>query len=602
MENTNELQNSNTNENMETTNEVTIDVNVDEVKVDDVNVDEVKVDDVNVDEVKVETNDVSDTAITSEIPTIEVVIIEEVSTVVPTIEVAITEEVSSEDTATEETATETVRVKKEPFNPMANYKDMPINKEALAEQNKLFDVIKAEVEKLIESNNISEDFKSARKSIIELKEKILALFLISKVEKDLLIDKLQESFLILNSKQDELKKGLDEVYSKNLEGFKVIYDEVIEFVKNVKEFKLGREKLIDLQKQLKTAQLKRDIKDKLFAEIQEFFEGLNKKQEEFREKFNKESSENLDKILPRISVVLNEVKEAVIFKDARQKLIDLQNELKGVRVLREKKDELFGQIREAFNELNVRQDEERKSFDAEADKNYEQIKPAVDEAVEFVSTNVEPTIAREKLIQTQAMLKDLTLRRTQRDELYGALRTAFESFNGGETVDKEQFEKEADVNYSNLEIKVSEAITNVEYSNDFKDIREGLIAVQDEIKILRLKKDQRNELFKRIRKAFEIFDDKRNEFMDKRRADKGDKLSQILSNLKERLQKLNEYETEDKGQLSELENKLNENPNDENLISQKNSINEKINERVGKISDIQSRIESITIELAEKKA
>jgi len=582
MENTNELQNSNTNENMETTNEVTIDVNVDEVKV--------------------ETNDVSDTAITTEVPTIEVVIIEEVSTVVPTIEVAITEEVSSEDTATEETATETVRVKKEPFNPMANYKDMPINKEALAEQNKLFDVIKAEVEKLIESNNISEDFKSARKSIIELKEKILALFLISKVEKDLLIDKLQESFLILNSKQDELKKGLDEVYSKNLEGFKVIYDEVIEFVKNVKEFKLGREKLIDLQKQLKTAQLKRDIKDKLFAEIQEFFEGLNKKQEEFREKFNKESSENLDKILPRISVVLNEVKAAVIFKDARQKLIDLQNELKGVRVLREKKDELFGQIREAFNELNVRQDEERKSFDAEADKNYEQIKPAVDEAVEFVSTNVEPTIAREKLIQTQAMLKDLTLRRTQRDELYGALRTAFESFNGGETVDKEQFEKEADVNYSNLEIKVSEAITNVEYSNDFKDIREGLIAVQDEIKILRLKKDQRNELFKRIRKAFEIFDDKRNEFMDKRRADKGDKLSQILSNLKERLQKLNEYETEDKGQLSELENKLNENPNDENLISQKNSINEKINERVGKISDIQSRIESITTELAEKKA
>lgn len=597
MENTNELQNSNTNENMETTNEVTIDVNVDEVKVD-----EVKVDDVNVDEVKVETNDVSDTAITTEVPTIEVVIIEEVSTVVPTIEVAITEEVSSEDTATEETATETVRVKKEPFNPMANYKDMPINKEALAEQNKLFDVIKAEVEKLIESNNISEDFKSARKSIIELKEKILALFLISKVEKDLLIDKLQESFLILNSKQDELKKGLDEVYSKNLEGFKVIYDEVIEFVKNVKEFKLGREKLIDLQKQLKTAQLKRDIKDKLFAEIQEFFEGLNKKQEEFREKFNKESSENLDKILPRISVVLNEVKAAVIFKDARQKLIDLQNELKGVRVLREKKDELFGQIREAFNELNVRQDDERKSFDAEADKNYEQIKPAVDEAVEFVSTNVEPTIAREKLIQTQAMLKDLTLRRTQRDELYGALRTAFESFNGGETVDKEQFEKEADVNYSNLEIKVSEAITNVEYSNDFKDIREGLIAVQDEIKILRLKKDQRNELFKRIRKAFEIFDDKRNEFMDKRRADKGDKLSQILSNLKERLQKLNEYETEDKGQLSELENKLNENPNDENLISQKNSINEKINERVGKISDIQSRIESITTELAEKKA
>lgn len=560
MENTNELQNTNTSENMETTNNITNDVNVEDVKAE-----EVKVEDVNAQAV----------------------------------------EVSNEGTngeSTEEVASETVKVKKEPFNPMANYKDMPINKEALAEQNKLFEVIKADVEKLIENNNSTEDFKGARKSIIELKEKILALFLISKVEKDALIDKLQESFLLLNSKQDELKKGLEEVYSKNLESFQVVYDEAIEFAKNVKEFKAGREKLIELQKQLKIAKLKRDVKDKLFAEIQEYFEGLNKKQEEYREKFNKESAENLEKVLPRITEVLKEVKEAVIFKDARQKLIDLQNELKGARILREKKDEFFGHIREAFNELNVRQDEERKTFDAEADKNYEQIKPAIDEAVEFASTNVEPTIAREKLIQTQAMLKDLTLRRTQRDELYGALRTAFESLNGGETVDKEQFEKEADENYSNLEIKVSEAITNVEYSNDFKDIREGLIAVQDEIKILRLKKDQRNELFKRIRKAFEIFDNKRNEFMDKRRADKGDKLNQILANLKDRLQKLNEYEAEDKNLLTDIENKLNENPSDETLVAQRNNINEKINERVGKINDIQSRIDSITAELAEKKA
>lgn len=581
MENTNELQNSNINENMETTNNIIADVNVDEVKTNEAEANEAEAT-----EIKVETNEIAISEANNEIENEAPIEISE----------------EKADDSTDEKVEETVRVKKEPFNPMANYKDMPINKEALAEQNKLFDIIKTEVEKLIEINNTTEDFKGARKSIIELKEKILALFLISKVEKDILIDKLQESFLLLNSKQDELKKGLDEVYTKNFESFKVIYDEAIEFVKNVKEFKAGREKLIELQKQLKTAQLKRDIKDKLFAEIQEFFEGLNKKQEEYRENFNKESVENLEKILPRITEVLNEVKEAVIFKDARQKLIDLQNELKVVRILREKKDELFGQIREAFDSLNTRQDEERKTFDAEADKNYENIKPVVDEAVDFVSTNVEPSIARDKLIQTQAMLKDLTLRRTQRDELYGALRTAFENLNGGETVDKEQFEKEADENYLKLEIKVSEAITNVEYSNDFKDIREGLIAVQDEIKILRLKKDQRNELFKRIRKAFEIFDEKRNEFMDRRRADKGDKLNQILSNLKERLQKFNEYESEDKSLLAEIENKLNENPSDDNLISQKNNINDKINERLGKISDIKVRIESITAELANKNS
>lgn len=492
-------------------------------------------------------------------------------------------------------------VKKEPFNPLANYKDMPINKEALEEQNKTFSVLKAEVEKLVATAENTEEFKAIRKQIIELKEKVLALFLISKAEKDVLIDKLQQSFVKLNERQEELKKNIDEVYTKNLDLFKVKYDEAINFVKETSEFKAARERLIELQKELKGTQLKRDEKDKLFAQIQEFFEGVNKKQAEYRESFEAEFNENLGKIMPRVEEVLNNVKSLTIFKDARQQLIDLQNELKGLRIKREKKDEIFSTIREAFNDLNARQDEERKAFDSVADANYATIKPEVLEAVEFAKTNVEPSIAREKLIQTQAKLKDLQLRRTQRDELYGMMREVFESLTGSSQADKEQFEKEANENYGKLEIKVSEAIANVEYSNDFKDIREGLIAVQDEIKIVRLKKDQRNELFKRIRKAFEIFDAKRNEYMDKRRSEKSGKLSQILVNLKDRLSKLEEYETNDKNALAQVEAKLAENAGDEVAAAEKINLLDKINERVEKLNDIKSRIESIEKELNEGK-
>jgi hypothetical protein len=412
---------------------------------------------------------------------------------------------------------------------------------------------------------------------------------------------LQQSFNVLNEKQEAAKKNIDEVYSKNLELFNVKYEAAIKFVTETTEFKAAREKLIELQKELKVTQLKRDTKDKLFAQIQEFFEGINKKQEALRETFEAEASENLAKIMPRIEEVLSAVKNANIFKDARQQLIDLQNEIKGVRIKREKKDDIFGTIREAFNDLNTRQDEERKTFDTQADSNYAEIKPIIDEAVEFAKTNVEPSIAREKLIQTQAKLKDLVLRRTQRDELYGMLREVFESLTGSSQEDKEAFEKEANENYSKLEIKVSEAIANVEYSNDFKDIREGLIAVQDEIKIVRLKKDQRNELFKRIRKAFEIFDAKRNEYMDKRRGEKAGKLTQILDNLKDRLSKLDEYEANDKNALTAAEAKLAENAGDEVAAAEKININERISERAEKITDIKSRIESIEKELSEEK-
>lgn len=513
-----------------------------------------------------------------------------------------TEVVTSELEATENAqAGEETKPKREPFNPLANYKDMPINKEALEAQNVTLAVLKTDLEKLVTLAENTEDFKLVRKSIIELKEKILALFLISKAEKDVLIDRLQQSFNVLNEKQEAAKKNIDEVYSKNLELFNVKYEAAIKFVTETTEFKAAREKLIELQKELKVTQLKRDTKDKLFAQIQEFFEGINKKQEALRETFEAEASENLAKIMPRIEEVLSAVKNANIFKDARQQLIDLQNEIKGVRIKREKKDDIFGTIREAFNDLNTRQDEERKTFDTQADSNYAEIKPIIDEAVEFAKTNVEPSIAREKLIQTQAKLKDLVLRRTQRDELYGMLREVFESLTGSSQEDKEAFEKEANENYSKLEIKVSEAIANVEYSNDFKDIREGLIAVQDEIKIVRLKKDQRNELFKRIRKAFEIFDAKRNEYMDKRRGEKAGKLTQILDNLKDRLSKLDEYEANDKNALTAAEAKLAENAGDEVAAAEKININERISERAEKITDIKSRIESIEKELSEEK-
>lgn len=510
-------------------------------------------------------------------------------------------EVTESNVEVENVAENEVKAKKEPFNPLANYKDMPINKEALEEQNKVFEHLKSEVEKLIKLADETEEFKSTRKQIIELKEKVLALFLISKTEKDVLIDKLQQSFVKLNEKQEEIKKSLEEVYVKNLEVFNGKFNEVVAFVAESTEFKAAREKLIELQKILKTTQLKRDDKDKLFANIQEHFEVLNKKQEAFRETFEAEFNENLAKIMPVVESVLNQVKEATIFKDARQKLIDLQNELKGLRIKREKKDEIFSTIRESFNSLNTRQDEERKVFDAEADTNYSQIKPEIVEAVEFAQTNVEPQIAREKLIQTQAKLKDLTLKRTQRDELYGMLREVFEKVSGDSQAEREQFEQEASENYTKLEIKVSEAIANVEYSNDFRDIREGLIAVQDEIKIVRLKKDQRNELFKRIRKAFELFDTKRNEYMDKRKHEKSGKLSQILDSLKERLSKLEEYESNDKSALEKVQAKIDESVNDEVAATEKVNIQDRMNEREGKIADIKARIENIEKELSAQK-
>ena len=140
-----------------------------------------------------------------------------------------TEVVTSELEATENAeAGEETKPKREPFNPLANYKDMPINKEALEAQNVTLAVLKTDLEKLVTLAENTEDFKLVRKSIIELKEKILALFLISKAEKDVLIDRLQQSFNVLNEKQEAaelIRKKQAEEKAKNLEERKKVIEE-----------------------------------------------------------------------------------------------------------------------------------------------------------------------------------------------------------------------------------------------------------------------------------------------------------------------------------------------------------------------------------------
>jgi hypothetical protein len=487
---------------------------------------------------------------------------------------------------------------KEEYVPDPNFV-APVNEEALKKQEEQYEKLAVEVQNLFDKRDDFTDYRNTKKIIVTLREQISALFLITVEKKEELTNKIQEVFEVIAEKQEKERENINQVYDENITKVKPAIEVGVKVALEKELFKESRAELIELQKQVKAAKIRQSDKDDLFAQIQGGFDKVNEKETAFRESFEMESSENYLKISPKVKQITEESNSNENFNENRKKLIELQKEIKETTLTRAKKDELFGIVREAFNSLNERQDAEREDFMKEANANYEVATKDVDEAIAFASDPNNIAQARPTLIAAQNKLKDLKLTRQQRDELFGKIRAIFNQLNENNEENTEEFQKEANLNFAKLEIKVNEAVANVEYSQDFRDIREGLIMVQDEIKIIKLKRQQRNELLSRVRKGFEKFDKKRKEYSERRKEEKSKKLQNILDTLNEKNNRFNSEIEAEEATLNENQGKLESASDEEKSEIEKaiKSSNDRIANKKKNIESNNERIDDIKKEL-----
>ncbi len=446
--------------------------------------------------------------------------------------------------------------------------ELQVNEEALKEQIQLFDSYKKEVEDLKSDLTSMEEIKHERKNMADLKEKLLSLFLIAKSDRDEYVDIIQSKFEVLKESSEKIKNEINAKLDENLKLIEPKVQEVLKEAENPENFTEIRKKLIDLQSELKNYELHRDRKDDFFSLVQKAFESLNEKQDLEREKYEMEISENYLSVKPKVAEAIKFAIQTDNYNQAREKLIECQNELKKLKLKKDHLDELFGLVRKAFENVNLKQDAEREELKEKSVESYNEIKPLVSEAIVFADSTDDYESARKRLIETQKAIKEKILTRNQRDELYGAVREVFNRLNEKQDANRGEFVEECNENYAKLEISVNEACAYIDFTNDLNDIREGLIAVQDEVKIVKLTRTQRNELFKRIRVGFGNFDVKRNEFIKSRKKYK-----------KEQLVDKPETKIEKKEQVED--------------VSIKDKIQKEIEETQAKIENIDSEINKL---------
>lgn len=416
--------------------------------------------------------------------------------------------------------------------------------------------------------------------------------------------KLNEALDEVNKKQREESEKLAAQNQEIFDATDAKVKETIDSVLKNENLRDSREALIALQQEINKIQgLRRDQKDDFYQLISKTYDEINKKADEEREKFEMECSENYFNLKSKVEDAIKFAQNSPIYKQAREALMKVQAEFKGLKLKKEHREELFGKIQTMFEDINKRQDEERSVFDSEAAVNYEKVVPIVNEAIGFAESATNFKQGREALINAQAAIKETKLKKEQRDELYGRIRTVFEALNNRQIEERGDYEKETSDNYEKLTTKVTEAFAEVDVVAEFNPFRDKLIAIQGEIKLLKLKKEQRNELFEKVRGVFAKLDIRRKEYRENRSQEKHKRLASILENLENKVARIEDSISWDIKSLNFQKDKL-EKLNDDEVLELKPDIeskismlNERIQEKEDKIKETKERINDIQSEL-----
>lgn len=470
------------------------------------------------------------------------------------------------------------------------------------EINPEFVNFKEELDKLFTLSGQTNDWKDLKKNLSEQKDKIKNQNFNSD-EISSLNEIISQIFDNITRIQNEEFQKLEEEFQRNYDSVINIVSEACNFADTSDDYKQSRDKLLQAQESFKNLTLKRSHKDELYKKIQTAFDNVARKQNEERENYEMECIENFHNLKNKIEAAISFAQKSEIFAEARKALINVQNQIKGLKLIREQRDSLYQIIRDAFDDVNKRQEEERSSYDSVTAANFETLSKVVNDAVEFAKTSEEFSLSRERLIDAQNQIKSAKLKKEHRDKLYGDIRVVFEVINQKQSEERTEYDAECNTNYEKLTEKVNDAFALVHGLTEFNLIRESLITVQGEVKIAKLKKEQRNELFSRIREAFTIFDKKKNEYFEQRKEDKSKKLKDIQDNLKEKIQRLQDVLDKDIESLNIQKQKLEEPGIDEFMVSEINSkienIQSRINEKQTTIDQSNVRIAEIDLEISK---
>jgi len=312
------------------------------------------------------------------------------------------------------------------------------------------------------------------------------------------------------------EKIRDDESLKNYKELKNKLEQTLSKINKTNDLRESKGYLIEVQNCFKGLKLHREDREELYSRLQLAFADINQKINEERLNFENEAALNYFNIKTKVEEASFMVNNSKDTKETWDFLIQVQSLFKGAKLQREHREALYAKLQNAFITLKEIQNSEKENFVAEADQNYPQLKQSVEEAVVFSISTGDTRAAKEMLIKVQANLREATLSREQKDDLYAKIQDAFTTINIRKEEETEKNIALAQIQYDEFKPKVKEILSQAEQSSDFKIVRDELKNLQSQVRESSLLREQRVELQAILQQAFEKLnsrqDEERNSF------------------------------------------------------------------------------------------
>ncbi|MEI7980595.1 MAG: hypothetical protein WCI71_03020, partial [Bacteroidota bacterium] len=207
-----------------------------------------------------------------------------------------------------------------------------------------------------------------------------------------------------------------------------------------------------------------------------------------------ESFDNYNWLKEKLTIAIGLLEKTSDLREAKGYLIEVQDHFKGLKLLREGREELYNRLQQAFNEINEKIELERKEATLEATRNFTILKDHLKNTIDTVLNSEDYRLSKELLREEQTTWREAKLFREHRDALYSSIQDAYTILTIRQEEDQKKSGQQADIAFAELKPKALELLRLANISVEFRTLRDQLKDIQARIREATLRKEHREEL------------------------------------------------------------------------------------------------------------
>ncbi len=356
------------------------------------------------------------------------------------------------------------------------------------------------------------NYREMKDQLITLQRSLGQLDL-SRAERAGLKETINACFEKINALRESEKKAFEETSEQSREKLTPLVEKALFEARYNDEIREAWDFCVSVQNEFRGIRLQKEIREMLYQQLQEAFDILKQRRAQQQSVLEQKSLSGKTALLPEVEALLTEAEKAIDIEAYWKQLIELQQDIKDRDLTFEARNELLNKLQEAFTIIKLRREEKQRALAEEGFSNALTLEEMIAEGETLAANAEDFRVAFDHLKQIQQVFRELSLPREEREELYQRLQQAFDTLKGRQEAWFNERDRDTRENYNRLKPLVLNGLERARTSNEFKKTREMLKNIQAEFKGIRMKAESRQELYSQLQKAFDVLNQRHDEYL-----------------------------------------------------------------------------------------